>query len=229
MTPPVVIAAGIASVDGRITIAPDVLGPAFMHDPRFDLLLGSEAGALGKRLRSLYRPQAILEGAGSFVRPDDEPDSLPPAHVGERPLDEDFLPDEVIDRDGHAGWFAVVDSRGRCRWGVKEQEGWHVLILCAHTTPREYLDYLRREAIPYLIVGEERVDLRMALARLNEALRVERMISEAAGRLNGALLRAGLLDELYLEVAPLIIGGRVTPSLFDSPDLTPDEPPHDSN
>jgi riboflavin biosynthesis pyrimidine reductase len=43
--------------------------------------------------------------------------------------------------------------------------------------------------------------------------------------LNGALLRAGLIDEIELEFFPAVIGGFNTPSLFNSPDLKPDEWP----
>jgi 2,5-diamino-6-(ribosylamino)-4(3H)-pyrimidinone 5'-phosphate reductase len=82
-----------------------------------------------------------------------------------------------------------------------------------------------RESIPYLVVGDERVDLAMALLRLNESLGVETVISEGAGRLNGALLRAGLIDDLHLEIAPIVIGGSATPSLFDGADLMPDQIP----
>jgi riboflavin biosynthesis pyrimidine reductase len=39
------------------------------------------------------------------------------------------------------------------------------------------------------------------------------------GGINGAFLRAGLIDEISVVVAPLAIGGRQTPTLFDAPDL----------
>jgi hypothetical protein len=45
---PRVIASGMASIDGRVTIAPGVLGPTFVHDSRLDLLCDLEAGALGR-------------------------------------------------------------------------------------------------------------------------------------------------------------------------------------
>lgn len=176
-------------------------------------------------MRSRYRPQAVLEGSGSFVRLDQEPAPLAAAEKPDSALHGDFLPDEVLNREGHAGWFAVVDSRGHCRWGMKEQEGWHLIILCARATPPEYLAYLRREAIPYLIAGGDHVDPVLALARLNEMLGIETVVAEAAGRLNGVLLRAGLIDELHVEFAPVLIGGTITPSLFDSPDLLPNELP----
>jgi riboflavin biosynthesis pyrimidine reductase len=43
--------------------------------------------------------------------------------------------------------------------------------------------------------------------------------------LNGALLRAGLVDEINVQFLPAIIGGFDTPSLFDAPELRDDEMP----
>jgi riboflavin biosynthesis pyrimidine reductase len=56
-------------------------------------------------------------------------------------------------------------------------------------------------------------------------LGVDSLLSTAGGRLNGALLRAGLVDEVNVELLPGIIGGLDTPSLFDSPALGPEEMP----
>ena len=45
------------------------------------------------------------------------------------------------------------------------------------------------------------------------------------GTLNGAMLRAGLIDEIHLLVQPVLIGGHRTPTLADCPDLASDERP----
>ena len=42
---------------------------------------------------------------------------------------------------------------------------------------------------------------------------------------HGALVRAGLVDEVNVEFLPALIGGLATPSLFDSPALESDETP----
>jgi riboflavin biosynthesis pyrimidine reductase len=181
-------------------------------------------------LKSTHKPQATLEGSGSFVLDGTEPESLPAVEGDPSLLYEDFLPDAVVQRPGHRGWFTAVDGRGRIRWAYKEWPdeawaGWHLLVLAAQRTPPEYLAYLRREDIPYLIAGDERVDLRRALEKMGDRLGVECVISTAGGRLNGALLRAGLVDEINVEFFPAVIGGRETPSLFDAPALQPDEWP----
>ena len=41
------------------------------------------------------------------------------------------------------------------------------------------------------------------------------------GGLNGALLRAGLVDELHIITVPALIGGLGTPSILDGPPLEP--------
>lgn len=223
---PRVIVHAIASVDGRLTVAPDVL---LLHgDQRWPVAEGeSEVGAW---LRATYQPEATLEGSGSFVLDDHIPELLPSFSGDPKSLYQDFLPLAIVNRPDHRGWFAVVDGRGRVRWGYKDgtafgMAGWHLLVLVGRHTPQPYLAYLQREGIPYLVAGEEQIDLRVALEKIRNKLGVLCMLSTAGGRLNGALLRAGLVDEIHIEVFPAIIGGLDTPSLFDAPALEPGEQP----
>ncbi|MBN2148040.1 MAG: dihydrofolate reductase family protein, partial [Anaerolineales bacterium] len=92
-------------------------------------------------------------------------------------------------------------------------------------TPPESLAYLQREEVPYLVAGQQRVDLPQALSKLYNQMGVTSLVSTAGGHLNGALLRAGLVDELYLDLLPALIGGQHTPTLFTAPDLTTDQLP----
>ena len=230
MDRPKVVTVTSGSVDGRVAVSPDVL--LLYGDERWQAIEGSSDFNVFEWLKFTHKPQATLEGSGSFVREGDEPDPLPPFEGDPQTLYQDFLPDRVVHRPGHRGWFAVVDSRGRVRWVYKDGEafgetweGWYLLVLVAHGTPPEYLAYLQREDIPYLVAGEERVDLRLALERIRSQLGVTCVLSTAGGKLNGALLRAGLVDEINVEFLPAVIGGFDTPSLFDSPALERDEWP----
>jgi 2,5-diamino-6-(ribosylamino)-4(3H)-pyrimidinone 5'-phosphate reductase len=227
MSRPRVVVHNTASVDGKLTLGPDVL--LLYPDERWQAVAGS-AGDLYMRLVSTHKPQVILEGSGSFVTDDAEPEPLPPASGDTEMLYHDFLPDAIVHRAGHRGWFTAVDSRGRLRGMYKEfpdeaWKGWHLLLLVSQGTPPEYLAYLQREDIPYLVAGTERVDLSLAMEKLASQLKVTCVLSTAGGRLNGALLRAGLVDEIDIEFFPAVIGGSNTPSLFDSPALAPDQWP----
>jgi 2,5-diamino-6-(ribosylamino)-4(3H)-pyrimidinone 5'-phosphate reductase len=119
----------------------------------------------------------------------------------------------------------VVDSRGRVEWHTKGGGGFDVLVLVARATPPEYLAYLREERISYLVAGEERVELAVALRQMHDRLGVTCVVSTAGGGLNGALLRAGLVDEIQLLVRPAAIGGLGTPTLFDGPELADGDSP----
>jgi 2,5-diamino-6-(ribosylamino)-4(3H)-pyrimidinone 5'-phosphate reductase len=236
MSRPRVVTFNSASVDGRLAASADVL--LLQGDARWQAIETWSPvpphGSPFDAVRALHEPDATLEGSGSFVPEGHVPGPLPPFQSDAAPLYEDHLPEEVISRPQHRGWFTVVDGRGRGRNWIAdgsifgpEWAGWHLLVLVAHHTPPPYLAYLRGEQIPYLVAGcgGEHVDLDLALEKLGSKLGVGCLLSTAGGRLNGALLRAGLVDEVNIEYLPAIVGGLQTPALYDAPDLGPDEMP----
>ncbi len=164
-----------------------------------------------------HHPGVVLEGSGTFVHDAAGPlqHERSTAHDGDDLLD-DFLP---VRRN--TKWFAVVDGRGRIEWSHKGDEASRLLVLVCATTPLEHLAYLRGEGIPYLVAGSGRVDLDLALRKMRLRLNAHCVVSEAGGGLNGALLRAGLVDEFHVILVPAIIGGMGTPTSFDGDPLLP--------
>jgi 2,5-diamino-6-(ribosylamino)-4(3H)-pyrimidinone 5'-phosphate reductase len=229
MKRPKVVVLNSASVDGRLAMSPEI--PILFGDERWNAIEGGDRFNVFAWLKNEHNIQATLEGSGSFVRRGEDPEPLPPIEEDPKDLYEDFIPDAVVQREGHQGWFTAVDGRGRVRWMYKDEfpddvwRGWHLLVLTCRETPAAYLAYLQRESIPYLVAGEERVDLTKALEKMNSRLGVTSVLSTAGGILNGALLRDGLVDEINIEFLPAVIGGMETPSLFTSPDLQADEWP----
>jgi hypothetical protein len=226
-----VVTLNSASADGRLAISSDRL--LLYGDERWQAIDQASEYDVFRWLKTTHQPGATLEGSGSLVGEDQVPDPLPPASGDTRALYDDFLPPSVLDRPGHRGWFTVVDGRGRVRWGFKDGaafgpdwEGWYALALVGRHTPTAYLAYLRRERIPYLVAGDRgRVDLGLALGKMRFQLGVECVLSTAGGKLNGALLRAGLVDEVNIVYLPALVGNSDAPILFDSPPLAPDEYP----
>ncbi|MHB1294700.1 MAG: dihydrofolate reductase family protein [Anaerolineae bacterium] len=221
MDRPKVVSLGVVSLDGRLTLGPDVV--LLYGDARWEAVAGTSS--VEDWLKTIHQPTAMLEGSNSLVAPGSEPEPLPAYEGDPAPLYEDFLPEEILARpDPH--WFTMVDSRGRIRWGYKEMGAWYAATLVARRTPADYLAYLQRERIPYLIAGDgEHVDLALGLAKMKQLLGVPCVLSTSPGKLGGALLRAGLVDEVNVEFFPALIGGTNTPALFTAPDLAPDELP----
>jgi 2,5-diamino-6-(ribosylamino)-4(3H)-pyrimidinone 5'-phosphate reductase len=123
-------------------------------------------------------------------------------------------------------YLVVVDSRGRVHnWAqIQAQPFWRqVVVLCARATPPAYLDELARQGIACIVAGEERVDLRQALETLYAEYGIHTLRVDSGGALNGALLRAGLVDEVSLLIAPTLVGGESPQSMFVAPDVTSPE------
>jgi 2,5-diamino-6-(ribosylamino)-4(3H)-pyrimidinone 5'-phosphate reductase len=223
--PRVVVAVGM-SIDGRVTLRRDsrLMDPEVR--PLWDSMSPPSAGVLNaareSQLRELYHPQAYLEGSGSLAADSAGPLTGLPTDFDE-PMDvlySDFLPKEIVERPGHGMWFTLVDSRGRVRWDTDGDYGeWDALVLVSRATPPQYLAYLRKERKCYIVAGDERVDLALALRRMQDRLGVTCVVSTAGGGLNGALLREGLIDEIHLLVSPAAIGGLGTPTILDGPEL----------
>ena len=126
----------------------------------------------------------------------------------------------------HVPLLVIVDSRGQIRgWSqIKKEPYWrNAMALCSRSTPQEYLEYLQKRRVEYIVAGDDRVDLRAALEELNARYGVKIVRVDSGGILNGALLRAGLVDEVSVLIGPCLVGGTTPRSIFVAPDLTSPE------
>jgi len=225
MDRPYIVMQLVASIDGRIAFAPSLT----MFDKHPAEALLPDGGPIWKKVEAAIEgschPQATIMGSGTVEREGQPLRELPPFEGDPKMLHGDFLPEEVVGRTTH--WWVLVDGRGRCRGGYKatENPGGHILHLVSHAAPAEHLAFLRREKIPYLIGGEAHADLAGAMRRLCGKLGVKSARLWGGGTLNGAMLRADLIDEIHVIVWPMMIGGDATPTLADCPDLTSTDRP----
>ena len=110
-------------------------------------------------------------------------------------------------------------------WQSNEIGGDHVVALLSERVSDEYLLFLRERAVSYLLAGARDVDLLLALEKIAERFAVKTLMLEGGGKINGGFLRAGLVDEVSVLVAPAVDGRVGTPAVFDSDDdnFTPRE------
>jgi riboflavin-specific deaminase-like protein len=90
-----------------------------------------------------------------------------------------------------------------------------VLILASGRASAQKLGQLRAVADAVKICGGREIDFCAAFEWLRESWNVKRLLCEGGGELNGALFRAGLVNELHLTVCPKIFGGREAPTISD--------------
>jgi len=70
------------------------------------------------------------------------------------------------------------------------------------------------------IIYQERPSLSAALERLKKKCGCERLTVQSGGTINSLFLREKLLDYVDIVVAPILIGGKDTPTLIDGRSLT---------
>ena len=199
MSKPKVIIFNGLSLDGRMDFGSDAIDMGLYYE-----------------LASRWNADAMLSGSNTMLTaesmgPVEEPESYTPP--------EEFHPLAV-------SRLVVVDSRGRVRnWNsLRSQPFWReVTVLCAQSTPQEYIEYLDHRGVPYIIAGRDQVDLAAALEELNSRFGVQSVRVDSGGILNGALLRAGLVDEVSVLIDPCLVGGTSARAWFVTPDLASPE------
>lgn len=136
-------------------------------------------------------------------------------------LEEGYEPPS-LEPDPSLPLLAIPDSRGRVRvWHLLREEGYwrDVVALVSTSTPSEYLEYLERLEVDYVVAGEGHVDLRAALEELVSRYGIGVVRTDCGGTLNGVLLREGLVSEVSLLVSPCLVGGTTPRSMFTAPEL----------
>ncbi len=195
---PRVICHMLASVDGRIVVDGWPLSPEGRR--QYELV---HAG---------YEPDGwicgriTMEPFAGGVRPDEE---VAREHAGGAAREDFVAPGE------HDSYAFAVDPGGRLAWESSDVDGDHVVAILSERVSDEYLASLRARGVSYLLAGEREVDLPLALDKIGERFGVRTLMLEGGGRTNGGMLRAGLIDEVSLLVAPVADGRAGMPALFD--------------
>jgi 2,5-diamino-6-(ribosylamino)-4(3H)-pyrimidinone 5'-phosphate reductase len=182
------------TADGKITSAareyPKFTTP---HDRRTMDRLRAEA-------------DAVLVGAGT-LRADD-----PPLHVrdpemqrhraslGKPPGLLNVLVTASASVDPDSGFFTHGSASGR-------------IVATVEDAPPELVARLRERAEVWAL-GTGSVDLPLLCERL-KARGVERLLVEGGGELNWGFVREDLVDEIYVTIAPALLGGRTAPTWLE--------------
>ncbi len=115
----------------------------------------------------------------------------------------------------------IADSRARTPPSAKVL-GPGCLAIVTGSAPQERLDQLSSKC-EIIVCGKEQVDLTELFSRLYDR-GVKRIMVEGGATLNWSLLKLGLVDELYVYMGAMLIGGENAPTLVDGPGFKEDFP-----
>ncbi len=123
--------------------------------------------------------------------------------------------DDYVAPGPHDSFAFALDPSGRLAWEKSDVGGDHVVSILSEHVSDEYLGFLRERGVSYLLAGRDEIDLSLALEKIGTRFGVRTLLLEGGGRINGSFLRAGLIDEVSLLLAPVADGRVGTPTLFD--------------
>lgn len=134
---------------------------------------------------------------------------------------DDFIPKSSSSMDAEKFHIASksdkynisIDTKGTLKWKGCDNNG--RICIVSEQVPPDYLRYLEQLGISYIATGKESVNLPRAMEILASEFGVKRVAVVGGGKINGAFLTAGLLDELSVMIAPGIDGRIRQPALFD--------------
>lgn len=116
--------------------------------------------------------------------------------------------DVSYDRRGRAGWeknyFPYAGKKNRAIEVVTKQ------------VPKNYLAFLQSMKIPYLVCGDQEIDFAESLMKLRKYFGIKTMVLGGGSLINGAFLKAGLVDQISLVIAPYISGDAKKKGTFDT-------------
>ena len=181
----------------RMKVAASLDGKTALENGSSQWITGPAARQDGHRWRA--RGCAILSGIGT-VREDDP-------RLNVRGVDTSRQPVKVI-----------VDSRLELSLNAKVLDGGGVIVATA-STDQKRAEALRHLGVEILLLpdADGKVDLSALLQELGRRA-INELHVEGGFRLNGALLEAGLVDELLLYLAPCLIGDAAR-GMFNLPAL----------
>ena len=114
-----------------------------------------------------------------------------------------------------------ADAKGVLRFQKSEVGGDHVVLLVTHLVSDDYLAHLQSAGVSYLFCGKGKIDLKLALQKLGRAFKLRKLMLQGGGKFNGAMLKAGLVDEISHLTVPVADGGAGVASIFDIPGKAP--------
>ena len=211
MEKPFLVCHMFVSMDGKID-------GAFMSDPNA-VPARTEYG----KLRSFYDSTATIYGTTTMK-------GFADGLVGALPAAGEVSREDYVAPHEGEQYEVAVDPEGVLAWntGYHDRAGRgrsHVIEALTQQVSDDYLAYLRRQGVSYVIAGAEHLDCALLLHKLKTLFGIERAILAGGGYINGSFLQEELIDEVSIVMAPVADGNTQSVSIFERSDFLPHRAP----
>ena len=111
--------------------------------------------------------------------------------------------------------FVIIDNKPHLsKSGIEYLSRWAKTLYLV-TTNKQHPAFQTGGDNVVLIPYEDDVDFVDLFGRLKTEYAIDRLTIQSGGTLNATLIHSGLIDHLSIVVAPIVVGGRTTPTLVD--------------
>jgi 2,5-diamino-6-(ribosylamino)-4(3H)-pyrimidinone 5'-phosphate reductase len=130
---------------------------------------------------------------------------------GGRIVKKDFVAPQIS-----TTWCVVIDPSGKCFWDKNMVSTEQVIEVLTEKVSGRYLEHLQSKGVSYIFGGKKSIDLKTVLRKLKKHFNINRVRIDGGGHVNGSFLKAGLIDEFSLVLAPYADGTIGSPTVFEA-------------
>lgn len=121
--------------------------------------------------------------------------------------------------DPAAKRYAIaIDRHAKLHWDTPTADNAHVVVVLTASVADSHLAELTAAGVSYVVMPGNDIDLAEVLNAIGEKLGIKTLLLEGGATINGAFLKAGLVDEISLLLCPAIDGKSGSPAIFEAGD-----------
>ena len=117
----------------------------------------------------------------------------------------------ACDRYGRLGWKDSLIIDPDPGYG-----GSHIIEVLTEEVKDEYLAYLREKGVSYVFGGKYDLDVKLVLEKLYKEFGIKKLLLEGGSIINGAFMKADVIDEISLVVVPITAKTNDKPLFLES-------------
>lgn len=90
----------------------------------------------------------------------------------------------------------------------------NTIVFTSQKASPDRIESIKKLGADVLICGDNKVDIKSALRKMQE-MDLKRILVEGGGKIRWSFLKIGAVDEIFLYLSPIVIGGSDTPTFVD--------------
>lgn len=124
--------------------------------------------------------------------------------------------EDFVAKQSAKTYAVVIDPSGKCFWDTNMVSTEHVIEVLTEKVSTAYLAHLQSKNVSYVFGGKQELNLELVLQKLYKLFNIQVLRIDGGGHVNGSFLKAGLLDEFSLVLAPVADGTIGSPTVFEA-------------